>query len=149
MIRAALDSNIIIYAEDMFEDARRFKILDLLNLIPSRSIVIPVQAVGEVFHWLVGKAKVPKPVAAERIQFWLERYEAQASTGSVMEGAAELVSNNNLQVWDSVILSAAAEAGADILLSEDMQHGFRWRGVTIINPFLTETHPLITSLIST
>ena len=33
------------------------------------------------------------------------------------------------------MLAAAAQSGCRILLSEDMQHGFTWRGMTIRNPF--------------
>jgi hypothetical protein len=30
-----------------------------------------------------------------------------------------------------------------VLLSEDMQHGFVYRGVTVINPFAEPAHPLL------
>jgi len=33
------------------------------------------------------------------------------------------------------MLSAAAEAGCSLLLSEDMHQGLTWNGVTIVNPF--------------
>ena len=37
-----------------------------------------------------------------------------------------------------MILAAAAEAGADVLLSDDLQEGFTWRGLTVCNPFTAE-----------
>lgn len=37
--------------------------------------------------------------------------------------------------------------GADLLLSEDLQDGFAWRGVTIVNPFADVPHPLLTALL--
>lgn len=45
-----------------------------------------------------------------------------------------------------MILSAAAEAGCRLLLSEDMQSGFTWAGTTIVDPFAAETHPLLATL---
>jgi predicted nucleic acid-binding protein len=33
------------------------------------------------------------------------------------------------------MLAVAAQAGCRVLLSEDMQHGFTWRGATIRDPF--------------
>ena len=36
---------------------------------------------------------------------------------------------------DAVILSAAAESGCRLLLSQDLQEGFTWNGVTVTNPF--------------
>ena len=144
---AALDSNFMIYAEDMFLDVRRTKALALLKEIPSSRILIPVQSAGETLHWLVKKGKVPKALAAERMGTWLDRYRALPTTMSVLSAARELLQNHDFQVWDSIIFAAAAESGADILLSEDMQDGFTWRGVTIVNPFLPEPSPLLQRLI--
>ncbi len=36
---------------------------------------------------------------------------------------------------DALILNAAAEAGCELLLSEDMASGFAWRGTVVVNPF--------------
>lgn len=138
----------MIYAEDMFLDPRREKALELLKLIPPNRIVVPVQAAGETLNWLIKKGKVPKSLASERIANWLERYIAQPTTLSVMAAARELLSNHDFQVWDSIILAAANEASADILISEDMQDGFTWRGVTVVNPFLPEPSSLLHKLIS-
>ena len=146
---AALDSNFMIYAEDMFVDPRRPMALTLLKKISPNIIIVPVQAAGETLNWLVKKGKVPKPLAAERVELWLERYRAQPTTVSVMAAARELLSHHQIQVWDSVILAAAVEAGADILLSEDMQDGFTWRGVTVVNPFLDTPSPLLQKLFTT
>jgi predicted nucleic acid-binding protein len=37
-----------------------------------------------------------------------------------------------------MIFCVAAEVGCRYLISEHMQHGFTWRGLTIINPFSQE-----------
>jgi predicted nucleic acid-binding protein len=44
------------------------------------------------------------------------------------------------------ILAVTAENRCRILLTEDMQHGFTWRGVTVVNPYLTPPHTLLSSL---
>ncbi|NJM29310.1 MAG: PIN domain-containing protein [Rhizobiales bacterium] len=146
-MRAALDSNFIIYAEDMFADARREQALQLLERIPAELIVIPVQAAGEVFNWLIRKGKVPKALAGERTVVWIERYRSQPTTADVLKAARELVGQHDFQVWDAVVLASAAEAGAGCLLSEDMQDGFKWRGVTVVNPFLDKPSPIISNLV--
>lgn len=145
---AALDSNFMIYAEDMFFDPRREKAIDLLNLIPFNRVVIPIQSAGETLNWLVKKAKVPKSLASERIANWLSLYASQPTTLPVITAARELITNHKFQVWDSVILAAAAEASADILISEDMQDGFSWRGVTVVNPFNSKQSLMLKKLIS-
>jgi predicted nucleic acid-binding protein len=47
-----------------------------------------------------------------------------------------------------VILSAASQAGCRLLLSEDLQDGFTWGGVTVINPFASPRHLLLEAIIS-
>ncbi|KAA2237899.1 PIN domain-containing protein [Salinarimonas soli] len=59
------------------------------------------------------------------------------------DDAMHLAGSHGLQIWDAVILATAAGAGCALLLSEDMQDGFVWRGVTIANPFAATVHPLL------
>ena len=53
----------------------------------------------------------------------------------------ELATSHQLSLWDAIMLAAAAQAGCRLLLSEDMQDGFTWRGVTVRNPFTTAPLP--------
>lgn len=55
-----------------------------------------------------------------------------------MVDAMDLASNHDLTIWDSVALAASAQAECRLLLSEDLQDGFTWRGVTVTN-FCVET----------
>jgi predicted nucleic acid-binding protein len=48
---------------------------------------------------------------------------------------------------DTVIVSAAARAGCRFLLSEDLQEGFNWGGLTVTNPFASPAHPLLQALL--
>lgn len=63
-----------------------------------------------------------------------------------MVSAADLASDHGLAIWDSVVLASAADAGCRLLLSEDLQDGFTWRGVTVANPFALVLHPLLAAL---
>jgi len=40
-----------------------------------------------------------------------------------------------LSFWDAAILRAAIQSGAGTLYTEDFQHGRRFDGVEIVNPF--------------
>lgn len=144
---AALDSNIIIYAEDIHSDERHSAAQKLVEQIKVDRIVLPLQSVGETLSWLIRKGGIPKAIAADRMEDWTGQFATQSTTLNVFKLCRELVALHDFQVWDAVILASAAEAGADILLSEDMQHGFTWRGVTIVNPFLKEPSSLLLKLI--
>jgi predicted nucleic acid-binding protein len=65
-----------------------------------------------------------------------------------MLSAADLATDHQLSIWDAVILSAAAEGGCRLLLSEDMQEGFIWKGVTVTNPFAPKKHDLLIALLA-
>jgi predicted nucleic acid-binding protein len=148
-VKVALDSNVMIYSEGLTEDHRNAIAQNILSAVPSDQLVIPVQSVSETLYWLINRAKMPRMEASDRAQFWISNYLSQAVTVAVMTAAMDVISTHGLQVFDAIILACAEEAGASVLLSEDMQHGFRWRGVTIINPFLAEPHPLIKTLVAT
>jgi predicted nucleic acid-binding protein len=64
-----------------------------------------------------------------------------------MASALDLVVDHRLQYWDALILSASAEAGATLVLSEDMQDGFVWRGLTVVNPYAANMHRKLVAVI--
>lgn len=63
------------------------------------------------------------------------------------QAALDLSVDHGLQIRDALILSVAAESHCRLLLSEDMQSGFTWRGVTVLNPFVSAQHPLLAGLL--
>jgi len=68
------------------------------------------------------------------------------TTEMVLSRAMDVAAVHELATWDAVILAATAEAGCRLLLSEDMQEGFTWGGVTIVNPFAPTPHRLLDDL---
>lgn len=62
--------------------------------------------------------------------------------------ATELAAEHRLQIWDSIVLAVASASRCRLLLSEDMQEGFAWGGVTVVNPFAAARHPLLQDLLA-
>lgn len=54
-------------------------------------------------------------------------------TVDILARAADLAVRNKLAIWDCIILATAAQAGCQLLLSEDMQDGFAWGGLVVAN----------------
>jgi len=46
-------------------------------------------------------------------------------------------------------MAVAAENSCRMLLSEDLQNGFIWRGVTVVNPFAAPSSPLLDNILKT
>lgn len=40
-----------------------------------------------------------------------------------------------MSFWDALIVASALHANCKILYSEDLQHGRKYEGLTIVNPF--------------
>jgi predicted nucleic acid-binding protein len=96
---------------------------------------------------LTGKVKCPPDTARSRILQWADSFEVADSGWAAFQSAFDLTVDHNLQIWDALILAVTAENRCRILLSEDMQHGFTWRGVTVVNPYQIPSHPLLTSFL--
>jgi predicted nucleic acid-binding protein len=145
-MRVALETNVLAYAEGA-RVIRRNQTLELLERLPMDAIVLPAQALGELFHVLVRKASRQPTRAREAVLSWRDAYTVIDTSAAVIVNATDLASDHGLTIWDSVMLAASAEAECRLLLSEDFQEGFTWRGVTVTNPFATSLHPLFAALL--
>ncbi len=143
----ALDTNVLAYAEGLNDAAKKDTALALLEALPPESTLIPIQALGELFHVLVRKARRPRAAARAAILRWGDAFPLIESSGDVLLVAADLAHAHKLGIWDAMILSAAADARCRLLLSEDLQDGFTWGGVTVTNPFQPKRHPLLAALL--
>lgn len=113
----------------------------------SQSVVLPIQILGELFNVLVRKAKWKSERARAAVLNWRDVYSVADTSAEVMITAIDLASDHGLSIWDSVVLSASAEAACRLLLSEDLHEGFTWRGVTVANPFAPPLHPLLAAVL--
>jgi predicted nucleic acid-binding protein len=146
-LRVALDTNVLAYAEGVNGARMKTAALQLVQHLPSDTTFLPVQTLGELFHVLVRKAGRAPARARKAILSWQDAFPLIETSAAVMIAAADLATDHRLSIWDSVILSAAAEAGCRLVLSEDLQEGFTWKGVTVTNPFARSKHELLAALL--
>ena len=146
-MRVALDTNVFAYAEGTNGASMKTAALDLVQHLQPASTFLPVQALGELFRVLVHKAGRSPGHTRAAILTWGDAFPLIETSSSVMLGALDLATDHRFGIWDAVILSAAAKARCRLLLSEDLQEGFTWSGVTITNPFSPSTHPLLAALL--
>jgi predicted nucleic acid-binding protein len=143
----ALDTNILVYAEGLNGRAMKTAATDLLERLPEEATLLPVQALAELLHVLVRKAGRSRSSARQAVLSWGDAYPLIETSPSVLVSAMDLSVDHKLGTWDAVILSAAADARCRLLLSEDLQDGFTWGGVTVTNPFKTPRHPILERLL--
>ena len=140
MSGAAVDTNILVYASGLRRiEADEPKIAAsnslIADLIRSGLIYFPAQALAELRHVLMRRSGLDGATVSHKVLKYLDLGECIPTSQSVLQDAFELATEHGLQTYDAIILAAAAQAGCDILYSEDMQHGFEWNGVMVINPF--------------
>lgn len=140
-MRAALDTNLIVYAEERGPKGERA--LALMNALPPKRTVLPVQVCGELYNVLRRKSGLSAEAAIQVVDRWRDSYLVADTTNETMGLAMELSGTHRMTIWDAVILTAAAQTRCDLLLSEDLQDGFRWRGVTVVDPFAATPSPLL------
>jgi len=147
-LKIAVDTNILAYAEGIDDAERQAASRQLMQRLPGEMILIPVQALGELYNVLVRKAGWPVDRARGAIAAWRDGFTLAPTTASAMIDAIDLAAEHRLSIWDSVMLSVAAETSCRLLLSEDFQDGFSWRGVTVANPFAASPQPLLEALLA-
>ncbi|MBN9062714.1 MAG: VapC toxin family PIN domain ribonuclease [Rhizobiales bacterium 65-9] len=145
-MRIALDTTFLAYAEGVDDPARRQTARTIVERLIDQDVVLPTQTIGELYNVLTRKAGINPGDANRRIATWLDGYSTILATERTFRTALELACAHRLQFWDALILVTASEAGCALLLSEDMQDGFVWRGLTVVNPFAEKRHPLLASL---
>ncbi|MBU6470785.1 MAG: PIN domain-containing protein [Gammaproteobacteria bacterium] len=147
-MRVALDTNVLAYAEGIGSEDKRDSTLKVLEALDASSMVLPAQVLGELFRVLTGKAGRTALEARAAVLSWADGYPVAESTWSAFGAAFDLCADHGLSVWDALILSVAAEQQCRVLLSEDLQHGFTSRGVTVVNPYVASMHPLLEEILA-
>jgi predicted nucleic acid-binding protein len=146
-MRIALDTNVLAYAEGANGAIRRDQTLKLIQRLPAEAVVLPAQALGELFNVLVRKMRRRPARAREAVLSWRDAYAVVDTSAATIVNAMDLASDHGLTIWDSVMLAASAGAECRLLLSEDCEEGFTWRGVTVTNPFAATLHPILAAVL--
>lgn len=145
-MRVCLDTNILAYAEGVNTEDERTLAISVVTRLP-RDTVVPVQVLGELFNVLTRKAGRTPHEARTALLGWQDAFTMVDTSPEVISIAVDLAADHGIGIWDAVIVSAASTAGCRLLLSEDLQDGFTWAGVTITNPFASTRHPLLEGLL--
>src|SRR5580700_10628698 len=120
----ALDTNILVYVEGVNGRAREAAARALIAQLPIKLTTLPAQALGELYNVLTRKAAWTGDRARLAVLAWKDAFPVTPATTSAMIDAIDLATDHRLNIWDSVMMSVAAESGCRLLLSEDMQDGF-------------------------
>lgn len=137
--RTFLDTNVLVYRFDTDEPDKRERSRQVFEQegIAGR-LVLSTQVLQELYVSLTRKLARPltEEDAFEAVQRLLAFPVVQVDPGLVTV-AMIFSREHRVSSWDALIIQAALQAGCDTLLSEDLQHGWKIDGLTIVNPFRT------------
>jgi len=129
-----LDTNVVVYAFDRADPEKQRVAIDVLE--SGRRLVVSTQVLAETWWVLTRRLQRPLPEdAASGVIDELCRLPVVSTDADLVRRAITTSRRWQLAVWDSLIVEAARSSGCDRILTEDLQDGQDFDGVTVVNPF--------------
>jgi predicted nucleic acid-binding protein len=134
--RAFLDTNILLYGDDLAHAAKQQRALELiLEHKAQHTGVVSLQVLQEYFVNATRKLGLDPGLARQKVETYC-RFDVVEPVAADILAAIDFHRLHRISYWDALVLHCARKAGCRVLLSEDMQHGQEFDGVRIVNPFL-------------
>ena len=134
-----VDTNVLIYAHDVDAHAKHEIAKRVLRELWSRRAGVLSAQVLEEFYVKVTR-KIATPLSKSSARAVVEDYAVWCAetTPADISAAFRIEDEAGIGFWDALIVAAARKAGAERILSEDLNAGQTISGVRIENPFSTE-----------
>jgi predicted nucleic acid-binding protein len=141
--RFTLDTNILVYAVDKSDEERHLCAQEVIEAMLTQDCVLTLQSLGEFYFTVTRKGKLPPIQAKKQVEGWQTLFSVVAAGPATLNRAIAAVEFHQLSFWDSMLWSAARDAGVTMLLSEDFHNGQELGGIRIVNPFLGQNQAFI------
>ena len=131
-----VDTNILIYAHDLDAGKKHTIAVETLKeLWADRNGIVSPQVLQE-FYVNVTR-KIAKPLTRKIARTIVDNYVAWCvdTTAADIAMAFRIEDESRISFWDALICASALRAGANRLLSEDLNAGQSISGIRIENPF--------------
>jgi predicted nucleic acid-binding protein len=136
--KAFVDSNFLIYVHDGDAGTKQRQAAELVKGLWQSGLGRPSTHVLQEFY-VNATEKIKRPLARGAARKLVRRYglwlESQIGPETVIR-ASEIGENSKLPFWDSMIVAAAEQDGAEELLTEDLGHGQIIAGIRVGKPVL-------------
>jgi len=138
MTRSFFDTNILLYLYDDDEPEKKAKVLEAFDReVEMGRATLSTQVLQEFYVNATRKLRSPlSPERAEARVRDFSRLPLVRVDATLILSAISRSQRMSFSFWDALIVEAALSAGADRLLTEDLQHGQKISGLRVENPFL-------------
>lgn len=140
MTRTFFDTNILVYLFDADAPEKKLRAQALLKEEVAAGRCLLSTQVFQEFHVTVTR-KLAVPLAGDQAEEVLRQFMLLPHieiNGRHILGAVRKSEQLQLSFWDALIVEAAIAGDAEVLFTEDLQHGRTLENLTIRNPFLPQ-----------
>lgn len=137
--RYFLDTSVFVYSFDTGASAKAKRAHQLIDeALASRKGVVSYQVVQEFFNLALRRFSKPMtPAEAHQYLATVFRPLLGVQSSAALYGEAlRICESSRISWYDSLIVSAAVQAGCDRLYTEDLQNLQKFGTVQVVNPFL-------------
>jgi len=135
MKRCFIDSNIIVYANDVSAGVKQERAIDItIRLMQAQTGVVSTQVMQEYAKVALDKLHQEPEIVLRQLKL-METFIQSPITSKTTRRAVEIKTAYQISFWDANIISSAESADCDIILSEDLNDGQLYAGIQIVNPF--------------
>ncbi len=133
--RSFFDTNVLVYTDDHDAPRKQAKALELVEQARLGGWgVVSTQILQEYFVAATTKLRVPPAIARRKVELFGRLDLVLIDLPDIL-AAIDLLRLHTIGFWDALVLRAAHRAGCTVLLTEDLQHGARFDGIEVRNPF--------------
>jgi predicted nucleic acid-binding protein len=138
-VKSFVDTNVLVYAHHISVGPKHDRAKHLISgLWESQTGIVSTQVLQE-FCFTVRRLARNYPIsdlheAVRKYAGWT----VITNTSESILNALKLESRYNVSFWEALIINAAQVSEADVLYTEDLNHGQIFGSVRVVNPFLSE-----------
>ena len=136
IVAAFVDTNVLLYATSTATDEKE-KTAIARTILDREDLVLSTQVLQEFYAQATRQSRedpLAHDTAVALIESWL-RFRVVETTVQLVRDALATKRRWQLSYWDAAIIEAARAGGCAIVLTEDLQDGMDFAGVTVENPF--------------
>ena len=130
-----LDTNVLIYAYDSVAPSEKISIAQqcIRDAVDGHACT-STQVLNELASVLTTKRRLPTRLVRQILDV-IAPVPVIGTDASVVRRALDACDRYGVHFYDGLVIAAAERAGAGRLLTEDLNHGQEYFGVTVYNPF--------------
>lgn len=137
MSRIFIDTSLFVYSIDQKEAQKKEKARKILKqIVEAHQPVISTQVIQEFYVVATTKLKADQLIVKNIIHNF-RNMDVVNNDLQLIEQAIDVSVISQLSFWDSLIIAAAEKANCEFVFSEDLNAGQTYRGVVVVNPFVT------------